>query len=125
MSRLGWLSRVIGAVGMVALGVSLSSAGTLTVTWAPNPPEDGVVGYRLCHGAQSRTTPGFTSYSTEVDVGNTTTYTVTIPDSAKTWYFSVVSYDAAGYRSDYSPEYVWGIAPPSAPSGIRVLPTSP
>lgn len=71
----------------------------LMVLWAPNPPEDGVVGYKLCHGTQPRV------YEC-LDVGNTTSQRIVIPYNSPL-YFAVISYDSAGYQSDYSPEYVY------------------
>ena len=89
--------------------IAMSHASTVevTVTWAGNPDEDDVRGYILCYGAESRTTPGFSRYANEVDVGDVTKYSVTLPDDVPRWHFAVISYDSSRYESDYSPEYRW------------------
>ena len=122
--HLGVLAGAILVLGFA----SIASAAPVAVQWAANPPEDGVVGYILCYGNTSRSAGGFTSYTTEVDVGNVTTTTIDLANPDLTWYLAVISYDAAGYRSSYSPEYVWSASSllrPTRPGGIRLVPKSP
>lgn len=100
------------AFGLVFLCLPLIAAADrtvvdVTVTWAPNPPEDQIAGYVLCYGPISRSVPGFARYETELDVGAATEYAVALPADVPRWYFAVISYDAAGYESEYSPEYRW------------------
>ncbi len=90
-------ARVI-VVLLLALGCPrLSEAADLALAW--DPPEEGVpTGYRLYYGTASR------SYSVEVDVGNTTLYTVRNLSYFTTYYFAVRAYDATGALSDPSNE---------------------
>lgn len=92
-------------------------AAPVTVTWAPNPPEDGVVGYKLCVGSASN------AY-TCTDKGGATSAGIDLPMTAKS-YLAVISYDAARYESDYSAEYVFDPTtlpkPPNPGAGISVV----
>ena len=51
------------------------------------------------------------AYSQGVDVGNTTSYTVSNLIDGKTYYFAVTAYNAVGYESVYSNEVSIAIAP--------------
>jgi hypothetical protein len=93
-----------------SLGVSLTGSGTLsppadkTITLAWDPPTTDVNGnpisnlggYILYYGPS----PG--NYDHSIDVGNVTTYSVTLPPGA--WYLSTRAYIAQGFESDYSNE---------------------
>jgi hypothetical protein len=93
-----------------SLGVSLTGRGTVsppadkTITLAWDPPTTdvngnpitGSVGYILYYGPS----PG--NYDHSIDVGNVTTYSVTLPPG--TWYFSTTAYITPGFESDYSNE---------------------
>ena len=78
--------------------------GDKTITLGWNPPAtytDGtpitdLAGYILFYGP----TPG--DYEHSIDVGNVTTYSITLP--AGTWYFSAKAYTLAGTNSSYSNE---------------------
>ncbi len=51
------------------------------------------------------------AYSQGVDVGNTTSYTVSNLIDGKTYYFAVTAYNAVGYESVYSNEVSIVISP--------------
>src|SRR5688500_17447919 len=75
----------------------LTHAADLTLAW--DAPSDGVAtGYIIYYGAAPR------SYSRQVNVGNTTSYTVTDLVVGTTYYFVVRAYEATGLRSDPSGE---------------------
>src|SRR4029079_19263110 len=92
-SRLG--SGVMGAVWHVAIVVLFSvmaaksaAAGTPTVLWDPHPAPD-VTGYIVSWG----TTSGV--YTNSFDVGNTTSYAFTPPNTSLTYYIVVQAYNSA------------------------------
>ncbi|MBI5446082.1 MAG: hypothetical protein HY900_33325 [Deltaproteobacteria bacterium] len=104
-ARIGWLGRTLSFLAVLLLSLSSAAlAAPVTVAWDPNPPAEGVTGYVLHYGTVSRTAPGFSSYTTQVDVGNVTQYTVDLASAGATYYLAVVAYNAAGLRSDYSAE---------------------
>jgi hypothetical protein len=77
--------------------VSAQSASTLTLAWDRNP-ETNIAGYKLYYGQTSG------SYSTAVNVGNTTTVTITNLAHGGSWFFAVTAYNSLGVESDYSSE---------------------
>ncbi len=79
--------------------VGNSLAARITITWEPSPTSD-VVGYKLYYGNASR------SYSANIDVGDTTTYTIDNLQAGKTYYLAATAYDSKGQESDYSKEAV-------------------
>lgn len=92
------------AFAVLLLAASSAAARSVTVAWDPNPPSENVAGYILHYGTVSRTAPGFAAYASQLDVGNVTRCTVDLPESGAVYYLSVVAYNAAGLRSDYSAE---------------------
>lgn len=76
---------------------------TITVAWDPNPPAEQVKGYVLHYGPTSRKSADFNGYSTQINVGNVTRYSVAIPDTERT-YLAVTAFNDAGLTSDYSEE---------------------
>jgi regulation of enolase protein 1 (concanavalin A-like superfamily) len=88
-----------GLLTLAALFVAVSTAqaDVVTLAWDPNPPTESVAGYRLAYG----TAPGI--YTTTVDVGNVTTWPLTLAPGVR-YYFAVLAYDVAGGMSAYSIE---------------------
>jgi hypothetical protein len=72
-------------------------AARATLAWNANQ-EDDLAGYKLYYGNGSRT------YTANVNVGNTTSYTLTNLDSTKTYYFAVTAYNRSGAESGFSGE---------------------
>jgi regulation of enolase protein 1 (concanavalin A-like superfamily) len=68
----------------------------VTLAWDPNP-ETTIAGYRLAYGTASGI------YTTTVDVGNVTTFALTLASGVR-YYFAVLAYDVAGGMSAYSIE---------------------
>jgi hypothetical protein len=82
----------------------------VNLAWDPSPATS-LAGYRLYSGAASR------HYSSRVDVGNQTTYTLTGLGEGP-YYFAVTAYDALGAESGYSNEVVWAaLSAPWLPPG--------
>jgi len=75
-----------------------SFAWEITLEWDPPDKPTEVTGYMVHYGTDSG------AYSMSVDVGNTTSYTVSNLIDGETYYFSVVSYNATGEKSEYSNE---------------------
>ena len=88
----------------VVAGLLVSvSAQAATVQWSPNP-ESNIAGYKLSYGTQTGV------YTTSIDVGNVTTYNLTLTPGTR--YFVVLqAYNTAGLYSPYSTEVVYD-APP-------------
>jgi len=89
---------------LITLMVAPAQAAQVQLAWvATKTNKDGtpltdLAGYKLYYGQTSR------SYSSIVDVGNQTTYTLSGLEGGKIYYFSVTAYDTSGNESDYSME---------------------
>jgi hypothetical protein len=70
-------------------------AANVTLGWSPNP-ESNIAGYVVSYGTSSG------NYSTRVDVGNVTMYSVSLPPG--TYYFAAQAYNTIGQQSGYSAE---------------------
>ncbi|MFO1477825.1 MAG: Ig-like domain-containing protein [Verrucomicrobiota bacterium] len=73
------------------------AAQSVTLAWDASS-DTNVVGYRVYYGVASRT------YTNMVDVGNTTTATITNLADGTTYYFAATAYNGVGLESDYSNE---------------------
>jgi len=76
-----------------------SFAGNVTLAWDA-VPNAGVTGYKVHHG------PAAGSYTTSINVGNTTSYTIANLTDGATYHFAVTSYNAAGKQSSFSNDVV-------------------
>ncbi len=109
----------------VFLGSSSDAAaeGTITVAWDPNSEPD-VVGYVIEHGESPEL------FTSEVDVGDQTTYTLSGLVPGGTYYIVVRAYNESGLQSARSAE-VAGVAsygagvtpPPTSPSNLSAAPS--
>ena len=81
------------------------AAANVTLAWDPNP-EPNLAGYKIHYGSQSH------SYTSSIDVGKQTSYTITGLADGQTYYFAATAYDTEGNQSDYSTEVTWASAPP-------------
>lgn len=72
---------------------------SVTLAWDANS-ESNLAGYKLYYGTSSG------SYSTCIDVGNRTSYTVNGLDPLLTYYFALTAYNTEGQESGYSGEVV-------------------
>jgi NPCBM/NEW2 domain len=95
--RSTWLRRTLFALASVFFLSTRAQAAFLGLAWDPNPEAD-VAGYILFYG----TTSG--SYSTSVDVGNTTTWNTDTLTEGQPYFFAVLAYDTNGRRSPLSTE---------------------
>lgn len=99
-----------GTTGGGTTGGGTTGGGTTTnsatLSWsAPMLNVDGtplndLAGYKIYLGTSSG------AYTTTVDVGNSTTYSMTGLDVNKTYYYAVTAYDTSGNESNYSTEVV-------------------
>ena len=101
---------------VVALVASLIAfpalAAQVSLAWDPSPAPT-VTGYYLYYGVASQT------YTSQIDVGNQTTYTVSNLTAGQTYFFSVTAYDAARNESAHSNEASVTIAgPPAAQTSL-------
>lgn len=80
------------------LSYSISYAAQATLTWDPPAVSTDVTGYMIHYGTASGT------YSQSIDVGNTTSYTVSNLNDGKTYYFAATAYNRTGQKSVYSNE---------------------
>ncbi|MGH9147511.1 MAG: IPT/TIG domain-containing protein [Vicinamibacterales bacterium] len=69
----------------------------VTLAWDPNPESD-LAGYIISYGTSSR------QYTTSIDVGDTTTWVFSQPDTTKVYFLAVQAYNTAGLQSPYSNE---------------------
>jgi Fibronectin type III domain len=108
----------LGGIGLL-VGGSLSQAqetASVTLAWDPPSGASGIAGYRVYYGTSSG------SYPQIINVGNTTTATVSNLVSGQTYYFVVTDYNTAGLESAPSNQasFTTGTGPPSI---TNVLPS--
>ncbi len=72
-------------------------SGQVAISWDPNK-ENNIAGYKIYYGDSSG------NYSSNVDVGNHTGYTITGLKSGKIYYFVITAYNVNGRESSYSAE---------------------
>ena len=77
---------------------SMSRAAQATLAWDPPAVSTDVTGYMIHYGVASGV------YSESIDVGNTTSYTVSNLTDGQKYYFAVTAYNNAGLESAYSNE---------------------
>src|SRR2546426_6101220 len=91
-------ARILLLVIALLLGTASSlHAATATAMWDPNPEPD-IAGYKLSYGIL----PG--TYTTTVDVGNVTTWTITTLTAGLRYYFVVQAYNTSALTSVVSAE---------------------
>ncbi len=88
------------------LGANIAFAGSATLSWNANSEAD-LAGYRIYYGTTARTGSDpkvctMCGYSTKVDVGKVTTYTISNLTNNQTYYFSVSAYDTSNNESLFS-----------------------
>ena len=104
------LGRVL-VLALLAVGSArVSAAANLTLAWDPSG-DTAVTGFVLYYGTASR------SYTQQVNVGATTSYTLSGLTVGTTYYFAVRAYNAAGVLSDFSEEVSGAPDPPPATTG--------
>jgi fibronectin type 3 domain-containing protein len=87
------------------------------LSWNANQESD-LAGYKMYWGNVSRT------YSTNIDVGNQTMFTVPNLAEGKKYYFACTAYDTSNNESDYSNEVsvtIADVTPPGAPTNVTVI----
>src|SRR5262245_50974089 len=102
-------------VGALLGAVSTADAATATATWNANSEPD-IAGYRLSYGQQSGT------YTTVIDVGNVTTWTISNLNAGQRYYFAVQAYNTSAQLSAYSSEVIYDV--PAAPTITALTPPS-
>jgi len=83
-------------------------AGSATLSWSGNTESD-LAGYKVYYGTTARTGTDpkvctMCGYSTKVDVGKVTTYTISNLTNNTTYYFSITAYDTSNNESVFSSE---------------------
>lgn len=92
--------------------ISTTHAGEATLKWDASA-DTNLAGYKLYYGKLSR------SYEYSVDVGKTTTYTLTDLSDGDIYYFAATAYDVYGNESSFSEEIAYAVnnKPPVAEAG--------
>lgn len=88
--------KAIASISVLLTGMFLFQ-GAVIVQWSPNK-EDDLKGYKLYYGNHSR------QYSSVIDVGLVTSYTLQNLEGGKNYYFTLTAYDTAGNESYFSNE---------------------
>jgi hypothetical protein len=81
----------------------------VTLAWNPNSESD-LAGYKIHYGNSSG------NYSSNVDVGNLTSYTISDLVDGNVYYFTATAYDFSGNESAYSEEAIYDTTPPAISS---------
>jgi len=89
--------------------MTTAHAAQVTVAWDANS-DPAVTGYRVHYG----TSPG--SYTSHVDVGNTTNCIISGLLEGLTYYFAATAYDGNGNESEYSSAITYTVPQAPAPS---------
>lgn len=91
-------ARLILSCGLVmAMQVTAQASQNVTLAWNPNPNVN-IAGYKIYYGVVSH------SYTNSVNVGNTTSATISLSSPGTTYYFAATAYDSSGNESGYSNE---------------------
>jgi hypothetical protein len=96
--------------------VSTSHAQQVNLAWNANTETD-LQAYKVYQGTASGT------YSSNSNVGNTTSCTISGLETGKTYYFSVTALDSAGNESGHSNEVSYMIPAPAPPPEPEPTPT--
>jgi hypothetical protein len=91
---------------ILIISISLAYTAQVTLAWDPNT-ELELAGYKIYYGLLSD------QYSSSVDVGNRTSYTLSNLADGKTYYFAATAYDQYGDESDFSNEVAFNAPPPA------------
>jgi len=102
-------SLVLLLVAIFSLLMTTAHAAQVTVAWDANS-DPAVTGYRVHYG----TSPG--SYTSHIDVGNTTSCVISGLVEGLTYYFAASAYDGSGNESDYSTAVNYTVPQAPAPS---------
>lgn len=86
---------------------------SVVVSWQPNTESD-LAGYQIYYGSDSN------FYSTILDVGKVTQYTVSGLNTGSTYYFAVTAYDVNGNESAYSQEVSYCVEDVTPPTVVSV-----
>jgi hypothetical protein len=100
-----FLSSVLSLLVLFFFLNGSAHSAQVTLAWDPNTDPD-LSGYRIYYGLLSD------QYSSSVDVGNRTSYTVANLENGKTYYFAATAYDQIGDESDFSNEVVFSVPVP-------------
>jgi len=113
----GKMARIIATLGGILFASQglVMAAQSVSFRWSPNTEPD-VAGYRVHYGVASRT------YTQIVDVGDSTTATITNLLPGTTYYFALTAYNSVGLQSDYTGELVYSAPMVLAPLQIRIVP---
>ena len=102
--RFSWPGILIVAAILVLLAQS-SFAATVQLAWDANL-EPNVAGYKVYYQADTSELPFTGQEAAEgpspIDIGNSTSTEITLPDDGRIYYFAVTAYDTYGYESSYS-----------------------
>jgi hypothetical protein len=88
---------LLGAIIFIMAQLSAPATQKATLAWNLSP-DSNVIGYRVYHGAASR------SYTNIVDVGNATSVTISNLVEGATYYFAATAYNVLDMESEYSDE---------------------
>jgi len=102
----------------VILSPAIAYCENVTLAWDANKESD-LKGYNLYYGTASG------NYTTDIDVGNTTQYTISDLQDGVTYYFAVTAYNEADYESNYSAELSYTVGDPNNNPNTPTTPNSP
>lgn len=95
-------------VVLLLLSTVSASAGQVTLAWDPNTEPD-LAGYKVHVGNATRT------YTSTIDAGNVTSFTVTGLQEGLLYFFAVTAYDTTNNSSGFSNEVTFSIADTTPP----------
>ena len=93
--RCYFLFLLLLSLALFVLPLPAAHSAPVDLQWDPNP-EPELVGYKIYWGTSSG------NYTSSIDVGNTTNYTIEGLDEGRTYYFAATAYDGSNNESGYS-----------------------
>ena len=105
-----WMGRALCVLVLMVVVTRRVEAGSITLVWDPNP-ETNIAGYTVYYGTMSGT------YTSTINVGNVTSWTVNGLTDGQTYYFAVDAYTSDGTHSALSAQ-VSGITDSSNPAAL-------
>jgi hypothetical protein len=103
----------VSALVFVAFA-SAAEAAALRLAWDANP-ETNIAGYRILYGTTAN------AYTTTVDVGNRTNYTISGLSDGRRYYIALQAYNTSGLSSSLSSEVSGVAAVDPTPSAANIL----
>src|SRR5882724_5434667 len=120
-----WARRLALSLVLLLFSAAAAAGGTITLAWDPDPNANNVQGYVVIYQSNGTEPPS------TIDVGDSTSATITELVPGQTYYFSVAAYDANGVMGPpsgglaYLVPAIVTLTPGTAPDGSASIAWNP